>query len=142
MSTDHSTLSPNFHSTELLSATVPTTSGSRDGETMLEHNNGTSMESLRPSRTTTGSLTHLIFNQMVDQPISDAQLPTQDGGNSSDMKVDSLSMRKERLWKFKTKELIQMLKTETSWSTTEAMILDNNGKSSMLTSTLSQRKES
>jgi len=34
-STDHSTLCPSFHSTELLSATVPTTSGREDGETML-----------------------------------------------------------------------------------------------------------
>jgi hypothetical protein len=142
MSTDHSTLSPNFHSTELLNATVPTMSGSRDGETTLKPNNGTSMESQRPSRTTTGDPTLLTSNQTEDQAISDAPLPTQDGGNSSDMRVASLSMRKERLWKFKTKTLKLMLKTETSWSTTEAVISDNNGKSSMLTNTQSQRRES
>jgi hypothetical protein len=45
------------------------------------------MRSQRPSRITTGSLTHLTSNQMVVQAISDVQLPTQDGGNSSNMKV-------------------------------------------------------
>jgi hypothetical protein len=63
---------------------------------MLRPSNGTSMESLRPSRIITGSLIHLISNQMEDQPISDVPLPTQDGGNSSDTKDLSLSMKKER----------------------------------------------
>jgi hypothetical protein len=89
MSTDHSTLSQNSHSTELLSATVPTTSGREDGELIPEPNNGTSMVFQRPSRTTTGNLTHLISNLMVDQPTSDVPLPTQDGGNSGDMRMDS-----------------------------------------------------
>jgi hypothetical protein len=35
----------------------------------------------------------------VDQAISDVQLPTQDGGNSSDIRVPQLSMKEERLWK-------------------------------------------
>jgi hypothetical protein len=65
-------------------------SGSRDGETTLELNNGTSMVSQRPSRTTTGSHTHLISNQTVDQPTSDALPLTQDGGNSSDTKMVAL----------------------------------------------------
>jgi hypothetical protein len=84
--------------------------GSEDGDTTLELNNGSSMESPRLLRTITGNHTHLIFNQMVDQPTSDVPLPTQDGGNSLDMKVDSLSMRKERFLKFKTKNLNLMLK--------------------------------
>jgi hypothetical protein len=82
-STDHSTLSHNSHSTELLNATVPTTSGWRDGETTSELNNGTSMKSQRLSRTTTGNHTHLTSNPMEDQATSDAPLLIQDGGNFS-----------------------------------------------------------
>jgi hypothetical protein len=72
------------------------------------------MESQRPSRTTTGNLIHLTFNQMVDQPISDVPLPTQDGGKSSDTKEDILSTKKERLSKFKIRKKTLMLRTETS----------------------------
>jgi hypothetical protein len=73
------------------------------------------MESPRPSRTTTGNLIHLTFNQMVDQPISDVPLPTQDGGKSSELRKDSLSTIKERSLKFKTKKKPLMLKIETLW---------------------------
>jgi hypothetical protein len=59
-------------------------SQSRDRETMLRDNNGTSTVSPRPSRITNGSLTHLTFKAMEDHPTSDAQLPTQDGGNYSE----------------------------------------------------------
>jgi hypothetical protein len=52
--TDHSTLSLSFHSTELLRALEPITLLSRDGETMLELSNGTSMRFLRPSEVTSG----------------------------------------------------------------------------------------
>jgi len=83
-STDHSILDQDCHSKELLSATVPTTSGSRDGERMSDNNNGTSTRSPRPSRTTTGSLTHLTSNPTVAPQTSDAPLPTQDGGRCSD----------------------------------------------------------
>jgi len=86
-SIDHSTLDQDYHSRESLSATVPTTSGSRDGEETSEPSNGTSMKSQRPSRTTTGDLTHLISQETEDQPMLDAPLPTQDGGKSSDTKV-------------------------------------------------------
>jgi hypothetical protein len=95
-STDHSTLFQNFLSTELLNATVQTTSGSRDGEIMLLLSNGTSMEFPRLSRTTTGSHTPLISNPMEAQATSDAQPLTQDGGNCSDMKTTSLPMKEER----------------------------------------------
>jgi hypothetical protein len=44
--------------------------------------------------------------------------------------------------KFKTKTLILMLRIETSKLATKEMISDNNGRSSMLMNTLSQRKES
>jgi hypothetical protein len=67
----------------------------RDGET-IEASNGTSMVSLRPLRTTTGSHTHLISNQTVVQPISDVLQPTQDGGNCSDLMEDILSMKEAR----------------------------------------------
>jgi hypothetical protein len=96
MLTDHSISFQNFHSTELLSATVLTTSGLGGGERTHLPSNGISMESPRLSRTTNGNHTLLTFNQTEDQAISDAPLLTQDGGNSSDMKVDSLSTKKER----------------------------------------------
>jgi hypothetical protein len=90
-------------------------SPSRDGETTPRHSNGTSMESQRPSRTTTGNHTLWTFNQTVDQPISDVPLPTLDGGKSSELRKDSLSMIKERFLRFKIKKKPLMLKTETLW---------------------------
>jgi hypothetical protein len=51
-STDHSILSLNSHSTELLRCTVTLTCGSRDGETMLLNNNGGLMKRPRLSETT------------------------------------------------------------------------------------------
>jgi len=42
-STDHSTWSQDFHSTELQNLLVPTISPLRDGERMLKHNNGGSI---------------------------------------------------------------------------------------------------
>jgi hypothetical protein len=77
---------------------------------------------------------------MEDLPISDAPPPTQDGGNSSDMRVDTLSTKKERLLKFKTKTLTLMLKTETSKLPTEELTLDNNLRLFTLMNTLSQRR--
>jgi hypothetical protein len=44
------------------------------------------MKSLGLSRTTTGSPTHLIFKEMEDLPILDAQLLTQDGGSYSSLR--------------------------------------------------------
>jgi hypothetical protein len=114
ISTDHFTSDQDCQCKESLNAMVPTMSGSRDGERTLEPKNGSSMESQRPSRTTTGSHTHLIFNPTVDQPMSDALLPTQDGGKSGDLKVVSLSTRKVRFLKFKTKTLTLTPRTETS----------------------------
>jgi len=90
MSTDHSILCQNYHSTELLSAMVLTMYGREDGDTIPQPNNGSSMVFPRPSRTTNGSLTHLISNPTVVQPMSDALLPTQDGGNCGDTKEVSL----------------------------------------------------
>jgi hypothetical protein len=63
---------------------------------MSGNNNGISITFQRLSRITTGNLTHLISNQMEDQATSDAPLPTQDGGNSSDTKEHSLSMKEKR----------------------------------------------
>jgi hypothetical protein len=97
-----------------LSALVPTMLPWRDGETTPRPSNGTSMEFQRLSRTTTGNLIHLTFSQTEDQLISDVLLLTQDGGNSSKLKVDSLWTKKERYLKFKTKTWTLMLKTEIS----------------------------
>jgi hypothetical protein len=46
--------------------------------------------------------------------MSDVPLPTQDGGKSGKLKVVSLSTRRVRYLRFKTKTLTLMLKTETS----------------------------
>jgi hypothetical protein len=54
ISTDHSTLSQSFHSTELQKALEPTTLLSRDGERMFLLNSGTSMRSQRPLEATSG----------------------------------------------------------------------------------------
>jgi hypothetical protein len=92
-----------------------TTSGSRDGERMLRANNGTSIKFPKLSRTTNGNLIHLTSNQMVAQPTSDVLLQTQGGGNSSNMKEQTLSMRKVRLLKFKAEKMprIETLLLET-----------------------------
>jgi hypothetical protein len=75
--------------------------------------------------------------------MSDAPLLTQDGGKSGELKVDTLSTIRVKFLKFKTKTLILMLKTEMfKLLTEERMNSDNNGRSSMLMNTLSQRRES
>jgi hypothetical protein len=65
---------------------------------------------------------------MVDQATSDAQPLTLDGGNSSDTKILSLSMRKERSWMSKVQ---LMLKTETFRSMQNMAELTNSGILSM-----------
>jgi hypothetical protein len=92
--------------------------------------NGTSMRSQRPSRTTTGNLTHLTSNPMEDQATSDAPPLTQDGGNSSSTKEFQLSMRKERF--SKSKEIL-IKRIETLVSTHRRMVSTNNGTLCMLT---------
>jgi hypothetical protein len=89
-STDHSTSDQECQCKELQNATVPTMFGWRDGERTPMPNNGTSMKSQRPSRTTTGSHTHLISSLMEVQATSDVLQPTQDGGNSSSTKDHQL----------------------------------------------------
>jgi len=86
------------------------------------------MRSPRPSKTTTGNLTHLISNPTEDQPTSDAQPLTQDGGNSSDIGVPLLSTRKARSLKLSAK---LMVKTKTLVSLLKAMKFTNNGILSM-----------
>jgi hypothetical protein len=70
------------------------------------------MESLKPSRTTTGNLIHLTFNPTVDLRTSDVLLPTQDGGNSSEEMEHSLETL--RITKFLMSKAVLMLRTETS----------------------------
>jgi len=88
ISTDHSTSDQECQCKELLNAMAPTTSGSRDGERMLQPSNGTLMRSQRQSRTTTGSHIHLIFKETVTPLTSGAPPPTQDGGRYSSMMVN------------------------------------------------------
>jgi hypothetical protein len=90
---------------------VPIMFGSEDGERMLWDNNGSSMKSQRLSRTTNGSLTHLTFKEMEHQLTLDVLLPTQDGGNFSDIKVPLSLMKKEKSSRFK---VMLMLNKETS----------------------------
>jgi hypothetical protein len=93
----------------------------------------------RPSRITTGNHTHLTSNPMEDQQTSDALLPTQDGGNYSDTKVLSLSMRKER---FLMSAVMLIKKTETLKFTTRTVELTNNGiLCTLMNGRVSQRKE-
>jgi len=101
------------------------------------------MVSQRPSRTTTGSHTHLISNPTEVQLMLDALLLTQDGGKSGELKVDTLSTIRVKFLKFKTKTLTLMPKTEMFKLQTEEemMFSDNNGRSSMLMNTLNQRRE-
>jgi hypothetical protein len=64
ISIDHSILSLNFHSTELLRCLVEPIWSLRDGEIMLDNNNSSLMKSPRPSETTTGRTTALISKAM------------------------------------------------------------------------------
>jgi hypothetical protein len=91
---------------------------------MSEPNNGTSIISPRPSRTTTGNLTHSISNPMETQATSDVPLLTQDGGNSSDTEEHSLSVREV---KFFTSMETVMRKTETLKSRIRMENSTNNG---------------
>jgi hypothetical protein len=90
----------------------------RDGETTSQDNNGISMVSPRLLRTTNGSLTHLIFNPMVDHLTLDVLLRTQDGGNCSETKTTLLLMKEEKLLPLeeestmRTKTLLLKTRTE------------------------------
>jgi hypothetical protein len=59
------------------------------------------MKFQRPSDLRHGPTTPWKSNQTEDQPTSDAQQPTQDGGNCSDTKTTSSPMKEERLSQFK-----------------------------------------
>jgi hypothetical protein len=96
MSTDHSILCQNFHSTELLNATEPTMYGSEDGERMLWANNGSLIQFPKLSSPNNGNITHLTSKETVAPLTLDVLLPIQDGGNSSELKVDTSSTREEK----------------------------------------------
>jgi len=112
-STDHSTSSLNFHSTELLSASVPHIFVLRDGETMSPSNNSSSMRSQRPSDPKHGPTMPWIFRATEAQAPSELhQVSPQGGGKCSESETNSTSlMRKERSCLFK---VALMLKTEQS----------------------------
>jgi len=111
-STDHSTLSQDSHSRELLSATVLTTSGLEDIERTSLHNNTSSIMSPRLLDLNNGRTMPWKSNPTEDQPIFISyQISNPDGGNSSDSRMDSLSTRKERLWML---QVVLMLSKETS----------------------------
>jgi len=69
ISIDHSILSQNFHSTELLNATELTMSGSEDGETTLWASNGSLMVSPRLSNLNNGRTIHLTSKEMEALPM-------------------------------------------------------------------------
>jgi hypothetical protein len=72
--------------------------------------------------------------------MSDAPLPTQDGGRCSDTKVPQLSTRKERSWKSK---VMLILKTETLASINNKTVSGNNGTlSTLMNGRENQEKES
>ena len=88
---DHSTLSQDFQCTEFFNHMEPTTLLSTDTSREETTNNGSSTAKTRPSDPTTGRTMLLKSNPTVDHPTSDAlQLSTQDGGNSSDIKMLTL----------------------------------------------------
>jgi len=93
---------------------VPTWS-SRDGERIRDNNNSSSIMFQKQLGTTTGRTIASTFKTMVEATTSGLfQASTQDGGRCSELKVNSLSTRKERL--LLSKEEL-MMKTETSsWS--------------------------
>jgi hypothetical protein len=122
---DHSTLSQDFQCTEFFNHMEPTTLLSTDTSREETTNNGSSTALTRPSDPTTGRTMLLKSNPTVDHPTLDAlQLSTQDGGKCSELKVLTLSMRKERS-SMSQEEL--MMKTETSLSTTNMENSTNNG---------------
>jgi len=103
-------------------------------------NNGSSTALTRPSDQTTGRTTPWKSNPMVDHPTSEPLQPsTQDGGNCSELKVHSLSMREERSSMF---QVALMLKTEISSFGTSMERSTSNGMSSTLMNTQrNQRRE-
>jgi hypothetical protein len=101
-STDHSTWSQDFQCRELLKQLEPTIWSLRDGPRVELHNSSHSTMLTRPSDLYNGRTMLLKSNPMEDQAMSTSpQVSTQDGGNSSDMKVPLSPMRKERYSMFK-----------------------------------------
>jgi len=130
ISIDHSTSDQDYHSKESLNVLVQTMSHSRDGEPTPDNNNGSSMRSQRPSRTTTGSLTHLISNQTEVQPTSDVLPLILDGGKCGDSKIAMLPVKRAKFWKYKE---VLIVKTEILLSIQRKIMKStNNGISSML----------
>ena len=140
IATNHSTLSQDSQCTESPNLTELTTLLSTDTSLEENTNNGSSTVLTRPSDQTTGRTMQLKSNPTVDHPTSELlQLSTQDGGKCSELKVLTLSMRKERS-SMSQEEL--MMKTETSLSTTNMENLTNNGTLFMLIKCQkNQRKE-
>jgi hypothetical protein len=106
----------------------------------LRHNNGHSTALTRPLETSTGRTTALKSNPTDQTRTSELpQLSTQDGGNSSDMKKDILSMSKERSSMSKEEEITKM---PTSLYGTNIRDSTNNGILSTLMNTqMSQKRE-
>jgi hypothetical protein len=105
---------------------------SRDIERMLLNNNSTLMRKLRQSDLRHGRTMACKSNPTVDHQTSALHLLSNpDGGNCSDIKDNSLSMKEEKLWMFK-EEL--MPRTETFKLQTKMERSNNNGKLSMLMS--------
>jgi hypothetical protein len=87
-STDHSTLSQNSHSTELLRCLVEPTWSLRDGERTRDNNSSSLMRLQRPLETTTGRTIALTSKAMVRAIISEPlRVSTLDGGRCSDLRM-------------------------------------------------------
>jgi hypothetical protein len=84
---------------ELTSDSEDTTNQEYDNK----HSNLT--KSQRPSNLNTTEVTHLRFQTKEETINSEYHLPTQDGGNSSDIKEDSFKTKEERSWMFMVAEI-------------------------------------
>jgi len=104
---------------------VLTTSGSKDGERMSQHNNTSSIMLIRLSDLNSGRTMPWKSNPTADQPtFISHQALTQDGGNSSNIKMVTLLTRKQRSLKFKE---TLMLRIETSLLETRMVRSISNG---------------
>ena len=92
-------------------------------------NSSTSIKRQRPSCQST-TRNQSVFNLTEVQPTLKSGLLTQDGGNSTDFKVSTLSTKKERSLTFKVESIPTV---EESLSIQDTEESTNNGRSFMLT---------
>jgi hypothetical protein len=130
-STDHSILSPNSHSTELLRCTVTLMYGSRDGEIMLHNNSGGSMRRQRLLEITMDHGRAMLWKSKVtvDLTTSEPLVSTLDGGKCGESMVNTSETRKVKLSQLTDHST---MKTETLLLRTRMERQAKSGMSSML----------